>query len=713
MSDTKKKLPVRPVAELKPEEARAQAKLQFQVNQANLFLAKFKRPPIPLQELAAPEPDPRIGASTEQARDAYWGGDWETIRTVYKSPETPVEAKDAIRAMMLDEDAGRQALANDPDLAAVFLSTADPDTLADTDLWAALGNKKTDVIAASLMTIAKKQPAPNDQPLDRETQRDPALFSVLAEQLTLEAWNDTSNAIGARKRGLGPRVCMELWRSHGYDEICALIRSGVDTSVAARAEGSGTGGGVRTGFVQPVQHVAAKCLRDIASIDTERSADWTPFANRQVRGAAKINAALEASDTAVTLTKWKDVQDSDMIKEFQKNPGTIWGFEEVRQSYVDAAHETPQGVQPLRMMELWKAVEQALSADGYDALLANPKAAADKYINAALGNDLAKPYADKDKATYIANFKRDAKAFLLEFAAQVPKATVIRPARDATGGARPGVSVADIAGVSSQLMPGIACKAGLWWAKNEKKPVYYILDGVDMDDVVNYKTLKNQAISNFIDAGGQPAGAQGHHETITLVEIREILKHWDELGFTPDEGGVRFVEKGKMLDGQDLADKLADWQTRMRVADTAAGRAPAPDRQEFKHDLDAIDPAVFAKLADGEEGDKDARDIVRKANYLINFANTRPQYALKYLMSKCDVLRSYGLIPVGLPTTAVAFSGIVSRDPPAPKSDVEAAERELVAEIKRCRPMFQKPLAKAILDQPLIGRDRVKAALRQ
>ena len=44
-----------------------------------------------------------------------------------------------------------------------------------------------------------------------------------------------------------------------------------------------------------------------------------------------------------------------MITEFKENPGTIWGFEDIRLPFVQAAHATAHGLQPLRMMELWQA----------------------------------------------------------------------------------------------------------------------------------------------------------------------------------------------------------------------------------------------------------------------------------------------------------------------------------------------------------------------
>src|SRR5262249_42535273 len=159
----------------------------------------------------------------------------------------------------------------------------------------------------------------------------------------------------------------------------------------------------------------------------------------------------------------------------ERNPGTIWGFEDIRMPFVQAAHETAKGDQPLRMMELWKAVEESLSVKGYGKLLDNPEEAADEY--AEYGASLLDKNTSK---TYIENFKKDAKAYLLEFAAQMPKGTFARDKLEGRGKKR----VSEAAGIiPGKFMGGLACKAGLWWAKKEKKPVYYCLDGVDMDDV--------------------------------------------------------------------------------------------------------------------------------------------------------------------------------------------------------------------------------------
>jgi hypothetical protein len=333
----------------------APAQATVPIEGANKLLTAFKHKPIS-------KPLPKTPKETiKDARDAYWEGRWEDVLSIYRDAATHRDAKNHIRDMMIGEDAGRQALAEDPNLAGVFLSAVDPKSLDD-GLDGAFGRKKDDMVAAALLEIARKRPGGKDGPIDRDAQCDPALVNLLAEKIGPDVWNDTGKAIGAPRRGLGPRVCAALWHSGGYDEICELIKLGVDTTVAAQSETSG-GLGVYSDFVQPIQHTIQEHLRDVAKLGTEEAKSWDEKRKEQAQGAQKIFQALEKSGKAVTLTKWGDVQGSEMIQEFTKKPGTIWGFEDIRLPYVQAAHETTQGVQPLRMMELWDVVSTTLNSD--------------------------------------------------------------------------------------------------------------------------------------------------------------------------------------------------------------------------------------------------------------------------------------------------------------------------------------------------------------
>jgi hypothetical protein len=587
---------------------------------------------------------------------------------------------------MAGTERGRMLLEKNPKLRGKVVALLDP---AKLDEFLNRFPDKSDVAAGALQAIAGKAVAPSGAVPDRKKQLDPAAFTRLKAQFTAADWND-------KTRGLGPRVCQALWKTGNYDQIVELIQHGVDTSLPARFPGlSDPDAGIYSGFCQPVEHIVQKHLHDVSLLDQ----DPCPLDGDkliQAKGAKKILAALKAAGAAKTVTDWKDVTSSELIQEFKKNPGTIWGFEDVRLPFVQAAHGTKQGVQPVRMMELWEAVEQATQKpEAYEELLTNPDSAADKFvaigvakIEAGLKSGDAK-YAEiaRDKDAYIRRFKRQAKSFLLEYAAQMPKTTYITPS--IAGPGKAAVPLSDLAGIQpGKLGGGLACKAGLWWAKEEKKPVYYCLDGIDMDDVINYKKAKNKAIDDFIAAGGK-AGVKGHDEVITMVELREVLKNWDDL-----KGTVKFVLKGKILadDGvaNELTTKVQDWQAKMKAANKAAGRATAPPRDKFANNLNAIDPGLMARLADGPEGDMDARDIVKKSSYLVKVAKTRPLIVLKYIISRCEVLTRYGLLSSGL---AGAAAKLVS---PKVGDDIPALKAQLLLEINKCNAKFQAPLRAAL-----------------
>jgi hypothetical protein len=592
---------------------------------------------------------------------------------------------------MAGTEGGRMLLENDPKLRGRVIAQLDPTKL---DEFLGRFPDKREVAAGALLSIAGKEAAPRGTTPDRAAQLDPAAFTVLKTQLKPAEWND-------KTRGLGPQVCQALWKTKNYDQIVELIKYGVDTSVAARSPGlPDPASGIYSGFFQPIQHIVQKHLRDVPLLDRiPCPLDEEDMSRAQ--GAKIILKALKAAGSK-TVTEWKEVETSEMIQQFKKKPGTIWGFEDVRLPFVQAAHGTKKGIQPVRMMELWEAVEQSLTPKAYEELLKNPATAADTFVEAGKKKIEAElkagnpKYAEiaKEKDAYIRRFERQAKSFLIEFAAQMPKMAFTN-----TGNADPGnaeMALSDVAGIQAgKLGGGLACKAGLWWAKEERKPVYYCLDGIDMDDVINYKAVKKKAIEDFIAAKGKD-GVVGHDEVITLVELREILKNWDDLKDT-----VKFVKKGEILKDDGIENKLTTkvqkWKTRMEAANKAAGRIPAPPRDKFARELNAIDPGLMARLADGSVGDMDARDIVKKSGYLMKVAQTRPEIVLKYIMSRCGVLRKYKLISDNLPAVAAQLAS-------ADKDEIEDLSARLLSEIKLCNAKFRGPLRDSLIRHPLVAR---------
>src|SRR5581483_9356334 len=119
-----------------------------------------------------------------------------------------------------------------------------------------------------------------------------------------------------------------------------------------------------------------------------------------------------------------------------------------------------------------------------------------------------------------------------------------------------------------KLLPSFACKTGIWWARSQDRPLYYCIDGLNMQDVVNYKAFKTKAINGYLSALGTPTAnvltLRAFQDVITLAEVREILLHWSDLWKT-----VRIVEMGKILDTKDAEIWAGGWIVKMKEADRA------------------------------------------------------------------------------------------------------------------------------------------------
>src|SRR5262249_49485061 len=151
---------------------------------------------------------------------------------------------------------------------------------------------KDTMLAEALVTLSQKPLSKGGPPAEF----DPKLFTRLATNVDAKVWNDKTATTGARK-GLGARVCMELWNLGGYDQICELIEHGVDTSLPTRigAGMTGTTGekdGYHSGFVEPNQHVISKYLRDVELFDKTDTSSWDANRKKKAEGAKKIFVAL-------------------------------------------------------------------------------------------------------------------------------------------------------------------------------------------------------------------------------------------------------------------------------------------------------------------------------------------------------------------------------------------------------------------------------------
>lgn len=228
--------------------------------------------------------------------------------------------------------------------------------------------------------------------------------------------------------------------------------------------------------------------------------------------------------------------------------------------------------------------------------------------------------------------------------------------------------------------------------------------------------MKYKAIEEYLASGDQ---SDSFSEVITFKEVREILRNWDTLRFKNGDPVVQFVRKGRIMSKTAAEEFVKGYQQRMADANKEAGRRPAPGRVEkadpndpnktirvlaFEKELAAIDPGLPAKLdaklaagADEAEIDKDARDIVRKAGYLQRVSKTNPEFTLKYIMSKCQVLIDYDLIANGLVDAAADFAKRAYAHPPADKDALKAPANTLKAEVKKCGVAFRVPLAESLI----------------
>lgn len=667
---------------------------------------------------------PRL--TLKEAETAYNGKDWDKVKQLLDDKGTDQKHRTELINRIVQGDRGREAMKADPKFAAIVLGQTDPALLKRTDIFDALGDKTADVAAETVLKLAGKSSA-GDGALDREKQRDPELFKMFAKKVPKAAWNDEGLGLGAAETGLGPRVCAALFSTRGFDQICALIDLDVDTTRPARSQLGDVG--VYSDFVTPLQHQIQPYMADIPKLGTNAEEAWNKsgardrFYKERVEGAQKIFAKLEATGQAISATKWQEVEKSELVSEFKKNPGTIWGFENMRAPFVAAAHDEDEGARPVRMMEIWAAIKPVLTKRAtYEELFDNPKKAIKELVDKAVDGARAEMKTvqqygydptDREKSKFAAvagdmdkvldSLRKQATTFLEEFVRQVPRGSFTRAALDntAAAGQKPD-SVSKLSGIDpGKFMGSAACKAGLWAAKINNEPVYYCLDGIKMDDVFNYKKVKYKAIEDYIAGTSDDA----HSEVITMKEVREILRNWDDLKDT-----VKFVRKGNILKGDDLKAKIDTWIKAMEDGNAAAGRAPAPPRKTFTKEVAAIDPklpALIDKQAhiinDDKLVDMDVRDIVRKSGYLTNMSKTNPDYTIKYLVSKCEVLVDYMLLSPGLADAAIAVGRLAAQDhPPAGKKQMKVASDALVAELQKCAPIFRKPLAESLMTHQVL-----------
>ncbi|MET7422680.1 hypothetical protein [Dactylosporangium sp. NPDC005555] len=474
------------------------------------------------------------------------------------------------------------------------------------------------------------------------------------KNIDLEAWNKP-------KQGLAARAYNMLWHAGRFGDMIALIDRGVSPRLPATT-GSDNGRnreGVWSGYIQPLEHLLGNYVRlaDPEVMDREVT---NPEERRKVLGAAALLKTLAGRGDTTIVTTWKEVKSCQAIIGFADHPGTIWGFEDVRLPYVQAAHETEKGAQPVRMMEIWDAVEKALDATGYPALLADPDTVIAKCIDIGLAKlktgiaEKPREYYKRDSPEFEQRFREQAESYLRFLAKQTPTAKL---------------AVADLSGKRpDKWMGALGCKAGLWWAASKGEPVYYVLDGLNERDAIDYKAYKTKKINKRM---AEPLKFQAFGEVITLSEIREILKHWDD---TDDAGKrlrdvVKMVERGNVLEGEKL-EKVDEWAREMRAADLAtkerlkrtppskAALAPKLKGLDTNPDLMSLDERVL-------------KDVVLQAD-LVKMAAGAHHELLSGALRNCKALYSSLLLPEDF---AVAYTAMLEL--PLGKRAVAADELKL------------------------------------
>ncbi|MFI7641493.1 hypothetical protein [Nonomuraea sp. NPDC049400] len=541
--------------------------------------------------------------------------------------------------------------ATDPGIAVNYLVAAD---LAKFDLSGVLDELKASarsvVVKLLILHCQKKRDATPPSPSDAEPRAADSIGAALHDYMWQQGVLSIDEDWNNKTTGIAAQVYNSLWNARDYSRICELINMGVSTARAAilpKATGRGSKEGVWSGYVQPLDHLLSTYLKRVD--DYDNGALGAHEKKEKVEGAKRVLAALSAQKPPGILTSYKEVMESELLKAFERLPGTFWGFEDVRLPYVEAARTKPGGMRPLRMMDLWAAVQDTIAPDNYRALLQDPA----KTIAECVSNGIAKaeeafnalaagepnPSTEvnyalmlHERQAYLDAFRTQATDFLDFLSKQGPEAKFL---------------TAELTGKDAgKMMGALACKAGLWWARKKGEPIYYCLDGIDLDDVADYKTFKTKLINAGIEKRDEIAKAGGtvkeqhlFYEVITLAEMREILReeNWPYL-----KGTVKFVKLGKILKGAELGE-IDKVRQRMAESDAQAPLRKTPVRKAFDSYVTelGLEPDLVKDL-----DDVTLKRVVTKAKALSGLA-AEAQHFLLFLehLADCQVLYTSGVLP--------------------------------------------------------------------
>ncbi|NMO53405.1 hypothetical protein HH310_19720 [Actinoplanes sp. TBRC 11911] len=459
-----------------------------------------------------------------------------------------------------------------------------------------------------------------------------AMYKWIFGTISTAEWNRAGTELAARGINL-------LWNNRDYGRIAALLNDGVDPTKSARAYDGVKREGVWTGYVQPITHLLGKYLKSIKKLDTPEESSVTDA--EKVRGAKLlVERLLALPSPPKLLLDYDQVERSRMVEMFKAFPGTIWGFEDVRLPYVQAARDTGHGQQPLRMLDMWEVIQPILNPDTYVDLIKNPDATIEKQLDEAAkvvreGIRSGNPqYAGMKEDPYVKNFIEVSRSYLKFLSKRPPYAKYLE---------KPAVMGKD----QGKLLPSYACKTGIWWSLSQDppKPLYYCLDGINMSDVTNYKKYKTAQINTYLQALEEdPKNADKYHpfqEVITLAEMREILQHWDKF-----RDMVRFVEMGEVLSPEETRKRVTEWIGQMEVADKTS------EQRGFRGEWDLVEEARKLIRDDdvfwSKTPPKTRRDCVKEAQVIKLAATADAQLLTQILSEGCASLIEAGQLPKNL-----------------------------------------------------------------
>lgn len=391
----------------------------------------------------------------------------------------------------------------------------------------------------------------------------------------------------AKEKGVAATTYDMLWRNGRADDIAQLVAAGWDTGQPKR------GGQGYSGFTMPIAHQAAGWLHaldrtpeqlksaglSVPDEDLLKKPDGPQaWAERQamartVLGAIGKRDAQSGGQTAIMLSSYEDVKKSPVMAQWKKQPGTFWGFENVRMPFVQHARESTTesgdkgGDMVLRMMDMWTSLGKLtarIKDPQYDELMKNPGPVIERLVREALDAPEVKERATGGDNDYARQYEREVRSFLKRLAAErhIDDNEVIEArGNNATSG---------------KYMGAQLCRHGLDWLKDNGKVLYYCLDGIAEEDFLSYRSVKYEQMRSA-QVQGKPPGA--HDKVITLVELRHIVRSWSSLRNT-----VRFTKLGQPIADQDAL--VARWARAIEQDKAGAGARPLPKSpSEFPPEL--------------------------------------------------------------------------------------------------------------------------------